>query len=129
MVDAIPITMPIRIVWPSRHDGHQRVGTDGLGPRFGAAIAMATALKATNTDHSASAQRQSPWAAGSAPTGVVSAVGSVSPMRMPLLYTAVAMAIRLGNQSRTIAGEAGRLTAAPSPIRKEDGDTPGVLGP
>src|SRR5207302_10556451 len=123
------ITIPSRTVWPSRHDGHHRVGTTGLGPRFGAASVIASALRATSTDHIARAQRQSPCASGRTPTGVVSAVGSVSPIRMPLLYTAVATAMRLGNQSRTTAGNAGGLTATPTPTRTGVVKRTGMLGP
>ena len=38
--EAMPITIPSRTVWPSLHDGHHRVGTAGLGPRFGGKLAV-----------------------------------------------------------------------------------------
>src|SRR5260370_188056 len=73
----------MRTVWPSRHDGHHRVGTAGFGPRFGAAMAIATAVAPTTTDPSASAQRQSPWAGGGTPAGVLRAFGAPPPPRIP----------------------------------------------
>ena len=50
-------------------------------------------------------------------------------MRIPLLNTAVATAIRRGNHSRTNAGNAGWLTATPRPIRNEDPNSTVVLDP
>jgi len=85
VAEAMPITTPMRTVWFSSQFGHHRPGTGGLACRDGAATEIATALTRTSTDHDASAQRQSPWASGSTPAGVVSAVGRVSPIRMPLL--------------------------------------------
>jgi len=86
VADAIPITRPIRIVWFCRQSGHQRfVVPEGSEALDGAATPIAIALSRTSADQEASAHRQSPWARGSTPTGVVSAVGSVSPIRMPLL--------------------------------------------
>ena len=79
------MTMPIRIVWFWRHSGHQSDRDAGVEVREGAAAAIATALTSTMSDQDASAQRQSSCARGSTPTGVVSTVGSVSPIRMPLL--------------------------------------------
>ena len=83
--EAMPITMPMRIAWPCRQSGHQCDVTVPPATRAGAAAPIATALSKTRTDQLASAHRQSPWARGRTPTGVVSAVGSVSPIRMPLL--------------------------------------------
>src|SRR5713101_6520643 len=125
----MPMTTPIRTVWPSSQVGHQRVGTACLLPPAGAATAIATAVSATTTDQRASAQRQSPCANGRAPAGLVRAVGRVSPINMPLLNTAVASAIRRGNQSRTREGKAGWLTATPTPITKVAENIIGTLGP
>jgi hypothetical protein len=81
----MPITRPTLIVWFCRHSGHQRDGWAVLDAREGAAETIAMPLISTSSDHDATAQRQSPLASGSTPTGVVRTVGSVSPMRMPLL--------------------------------------------
>jgi hypothetical protein len=59
----------------------------------------------------------------------VSVTGRVSPIRMPLLNTAVAIAIRAGNHSRTSDGKAGWLTATPNPIRNVAEKMTVVLGP
>src|SRR5947207_97356 len=83
VADAIPITSPIRTAWWRRHSGHQRPPSETPAARAGAYNAMATALTSTKADHEASAHRQSPCASASAPTGVVKAVGSVSPIRIP----------------------------------------------
>src|ERR1700730_14394432 len=101
----------------------------GFGPRAGAATAIATAERTTTIDQSASAHRQSPCASGSTPTGVVRLTGNVSPISTPLLYTAVAIAIRAGNHSRTIDGKAGWHTATPTPIRNVAEKRTVVLGP
>ena len=79
------MTRPIRIVWFWRHSGHHALGATAPAPRAGAAMPIAIALISTNADQDARAQRQSSLASGSTPTGVVRAVGSVSPIRMPLL--------------------------------------------
>src|SRR5690349_4414035 len=106
--DAMPITTPMRTVWLSSQDGHQRAGS-ATRALAGAFATSATAIRRTTADHAASAHRQSPCASGSTPAGVVSAVGTVSPIRTPLLNAAVASAMRLGNHSRTSDGKAGWL--------------------
>src|SRR6202022_2954460 len=97
--------------------------------RLGAAVTSATPTTTTRTDQIARAQRQSPRARGSAPKGVVNAVGSVSPMRMPLLKAAVAIAIFRGNHSPTSDGNTGCANATPTPIRKVAPNNTGTLGP
>src|SRR5579859_2344341 len=122
------MTRPTRTAWPSRQLGHQRVGAVTFA-FLGAAATSAIAVPTTRTDQEAMAQRQSPCASGSAPTGVVNAVGSVSPMRIPLLKAAVAMAILRGNHSRTRDGKSGCAKATPRPIKKVAPNKTGVLGP
>jgi len=60
---------------------------------------------------------------------MVNTVGNVSPIRMPLAYTAVAIAIRRGNHSRTRDGNAGCDRATPTPIRNVAEKRTGMLGP
>ncbi len=127
--DAIPITRPIRTVWLSSQEGHHRARPAAGEGRRGANATIATAVTSTTTDHIAIAQRQSPCAAGSTPTGAVNTVGSVSPISTPLLKAAVARAIRVGNHSRTSAGNAGWLTATPTPIRNVAPKSTNTLGP
>ena len=81
----MPITIPMRMAWPCRQSGHQREGAATREARLGAANPIVMVLRATSTDHVASAHRQSPCVSGSTPNGVVSTVGRVSPIRMPLL--------------------------------------------
>src|SRR5438105_15316237 len=125
----MPITAPRRRACPSSHDGHHLGVTEpGVRPE-GASTAIAIAVAATSSDQEARANRQSPCTAGRTPKGVVKTLGMVSPMRIPLLNTAVATEIRRGNHSRTNAGNAGWLTATPRPIRNEDPNSTVVLDP
>src|SRR5258708_1001653 len=76
---------PPRPAAPSRQLAHTRAGRAGGGPRLGPERTIAPPLARTPSDPAALAPRQSPCVSGSTPTGDVNPVGTVSPIRMPLL--------------------------------------------
>jgi hypothetical protein len=76
----------------------------------------------------ASASGQLPPRAG-ATSGPVNVAGAISPTSRPLEYTAVATATLAGNHSRVRVGNAGWLTATPTPMTSVIANSTGSAGP